>query len=134
MAYDKVTLEKFDNCPEKVKATLESLMVHVQTAYCHSSLGAKIIIERVGDYIYLDKKLPICGLHKLKEDTANYLGDADLMVYMGAQQESKCSLVGLAGGLGTVCNPESKNRHCTNLFPMKAGLTNDAWVSNKIFT
>ena len=65
-----------------MKAKLDSLMVHVQTAYCHSSLGAKIIIERVGDYIYLDKKLPICGLHKLKEDTANYLGDADLMVYM----------------------------------------------------
>ena len=104
-------------------------MVHVQTSYCHSSLGAQLIIERVGDYIYLDKKLPICSLNKIKEDTANHLGDADLMVYIVGQKEKKCPYVGMAGGLGTVCNPESTNRHCTNLLD-KWGLTNDAWVSD----
>ena len=114
-----------------MKATIESLLVHVQTAYCHSSLGAQIMIERVGDFIPLDKKLKICGLHRLREDTTKYLGDADIMVYMLGQTE--CGYVGYAN-LAAVCNPEVRDRHCTNLFPSWEGLMSDAWVSNKLFT
>merc|ERR1719510_1838169 len=38
IAYGKGVLEKFDNSDEKLKAMIESMMVHVQVAYCHSSL------------------------------------------------------------------------------------------------
>ena len=114
-----------------MQAGIESLLVHVQTAYCHSSLGAQIIIERDGDFIYIDRELPLCGLHKLREDTTKNLGDSDLMVYMVWKQN--CGYVGYAN-LAVVCNPEVRDRHCTNLFPDIHGLTNDAWVSHKLST
>ena len=63
-------------------------MVHVQTAYCHTSLGSQIVFERIGDYIYIDKELRICEIAKYEQEgefTENNIGDANLMVYLGAK-------------------------------------------------
>ena len=63
-------------------------MVHVQTAYCHTSLGSQIVFERIGDYIYIDKELRICEIEKYEQEgefTENNIGDANLMVYLGAK-------------------------------------------------
>ena len=49
IAYDKGVLKSFNNSDEEVKTAIESLLVHVQTAYCHSSLGSQLTIERIGD-------------------------------------------------------------------------------------
>ena len=88
VVYGKGVLERFDNSDEKVQAGIESLMVHVQTAYCHTSLGSQIVFERIGDYIYIDKELRICEIEKYEqkgEFTENNIGDANLMVYLGAK-------------------------------------------------
>ena len=41
---------------EKIETYWNAALVHAQTRYCHASLGTKIKIQRVGDFIHLKKK------------------------------------------------------------------------------
>ena len=133
IAYDKGVLERFNNSDEEVKATIESLLVHVQTAYCHSSLGSQLTIERVGDFRYIDQKLKACDIDNLGSDTESHIGNANLMVYMvskpgGCNYCSGC--VGIAT-LASVCHENRKMARNTNYLGLQEGLCGDAWVSNK---
>ena len=134
IAYDKGLLEKFNNSDEEVKATIESLLVHVQTAYCHFSLGSQLIIEKVEDFRYIDKELSVCDLTTLPgSDTESHIGNANLMVYMvskpgGCNYCSGC--VGIAT-LASVCHENRKMARNTNYLGLQEGLCGDAWVSNK---
>ena len=38
------------------KVAAESALVHVQTYYCHASLGTKLKVERVGDILFANTK------------------------------------------------------------------------------
>ena len=40
---------------EKIETYWNAALVHIQTRYCHPSLGTKIKIQRVGDFHYLKK-------------------------------------------------------------------------------
>ena len=71
---------------EKVAAYWNAAAVHLQTRYCHPSLGTKIKIQRVGDLIHAEKK-------SLRADDdslifmyyytkAHLKDEADLMVYL----------------------------------------------------
>ena len=114
-------------------------MVHVQTAYCHTSLGSQIVFERIGDYIYIDKELRICEIEKYEQEgefTENNIGDANLMVYLvnkkggGGPSMKYCKhFVGVAN-FGVVCSEDRRMAHSFNLFDNKYGLANDAWVSS----
>ena len=92
------------------KYKIEAAFVHVQTYYCHASLGAKLKIERIGDIEHIDDSF---GVHELYSSrilgiTKQKIGMADLMVYVNGYSE--CSnggcLLGIAGCLGCVCDTE----------------------------
>ena len=107
------------------------MLVHVQTGYCHNSLGTQMIIERLGDFQYIDQELQVCDIGKLESNTEENIGDANLMVYLVSKVGTKkwCrGFIGLAE-MGSVCLDENKYKHSTNHFPGNYGLSNDAWVS-----
>ena len=56
-----------------MQAGIESLMVHVQVAYCHTSLGTQIVFERIGEYVYVDQELRVCDLDWGQKDVFNFL-------------------------------------------------------------
>ena len=64
--------------------------VHTQARYCHSSLGTKIKIERLGGLKYLSNyKAPSLTADNIKSHkralrhfTKSHIGEADLMVYL----------------------------------------------------
>ena len=92
------------------KYKIEAAFTHVQTLYCHASLGAKIKIERIGDIEHIDDSFTPAAINsfKLIGITKQKIGTADLMVYING--ESDCSnggcLLGIAGCLGCVCDTE----------------------------
>ena len=47
-------------------------MVHVQVAYCHTSLGTQIVFERIGEYVYVDQELRVCDLDWGQKDVFNF--------------------------------------------------------------
>ena len=69
---------------EKIETYWNAALVHAQTRYCHASLGTKIKIQRVGDFIYWKKKslrAEDASLIKMYNHVQAYLKDeADLMV------------------------------------------------------
>ena len=71
------------------EAYIKSTMPHVQVSYCHSSLGTKILIQRIGDIKhYSGRNLQATGakLQEMWETTKSDLGTADLMMYMGYER------------------------------------------------
>ena len=71
-------------CHEAVRKYWNAVAPHLQARFCHSSLGTKIKIERVGKLEYLDEKIDARGLgsaargRKAKE----VIGSADLVAFM----------------------------------------------------
>ena len=136
MAYDKGILERFNNSHEEAKAALESLLVHVQTAYCHFSLGSQLIIEKVEDFRYIDKELSVCDLSTLPgSDTESHIGNANLMVYMVSTNKGANWCNGAVGfaNMAVACSENRKTALSTNLFLGNEGLCGDAWVRNFFF-
>ena len=88
------------------KYKIEAAFTHVQTLYCHASLGAKIKIERIGDIEHIDDSFTPAAINsfKLIGITKQKIGIADLMVYVTG--ESVGHLKGMAGCLGCVCDTE----------------------------
>ena len=71
------------------EAYIKSTMPHVQVSYCHSSLGTKILVQRIGDIKhYSGRNLQATGakLQEMWETTRSDLGTADLMMYMGYER------------------------------------------------
>ena len=72
---------------------------HLQARYCHSSLGTKIKVERIGDFKHhAGKTLTASGdsLKQMQADTVDNLGTADLYVYMVHDASSQWGTAGIA--------------------------------------
>ena len=83
VAYDENILWKLGS-KEKIETYWNAALVHAQTRYCHPSLGTKIKLQRVGDFIYWKKKslrADDSSLIKMYQQVRAHLKDeADLMV------------------------------------------------------
>ena len=86
---------------------------HLQTRYCHPSLGTKIKIQRVGDFIGVKESLratdgSLIGMFGITRDLLS--DEADLMVYMTHDIGSQVGVVGIAY-LQVVCNSNKDDAH-----------------------
>ena len=94
---------------DDAKAYIESTIPHIQTLYCHStSLGTKIQLETVEEPKYVEGKYLTASVDSIVEmqpNTAEDLGEADLMVYMG-WESAYSGVIGIAWK-STVCRPAS---------------------------
>ena len=84
--YDDGFLAKVGGTNAAAEAYIKSALPHVQVSYCHSSLGTKIHIQRIGDIKhYSGRSLQATGAKcdEMGPTTASELGTADLMMYMG---------------------------------------------------
>ena len=99
-------MEKFDGSHNDAKSTIESAFVHVQTYYCHMSLGAQLKLDRIGDIMHINDSFPTHELYssKVLAITNQNIGTADLMVYINGA--SSGGILGVAGCLGCVCDIE----------------------------
>ena len=90
VAYDKTFLGKFSGSHDNAKSKIEAAFVHVQTYYCHSSLGAKLKLDRIGDIMHIDDTINTEHLYssKVLGMTKKNVGTADLMVYMSGLSNS----------------------------------------------
>jgi len=85
---------------------------HIQVSYCHSSLGSKVLVERLpGIKHYAGKTLVASGdkLNEMFDLTASDIGSADLMLYMG-YDTSYYGVVGIAWS-PVVCDPSYYNKY-----------------------
>merc|ERR1719510_264973 len=113
VAYDNTFLGKFSGSHANAKSKIEAAFVHVQTYYCHSSLGAKLKLDRIGDIMHIDDTINTEHLYssKVLGLTKKHVGPADLMVHMSGLSNAGCTngggcLLGIAGCLGCVCDKE----------------------------
>merc|ERR1711997_1438538 len=75
----------------EVEKYIGKIWTHVQAYYCHSSLGSKVQVDRVGAIKHIAGKNLKCdpydaakaSLDGLEPTTAKLLGDAHLMLYFG---------------------------------------------------
>ena len=92
-------------------AYLDSVFTHVQTMYCHATLGSKIQIERDGDYTYHEGQTwraesssgSLSG--PVKDITAASSSNAHLFVYL-CKDPQMWGTIGIAW-VGTLCGPNS---------------------------
>ena len=93
-------MEKFSGSHIDAKSTIESAFVHVQTYYCHLSLGTQLQVDRIGDIMHIDDNFPTHELYssKVLAYTKQIIGTADLMVYING--ESICQSNGCLLGIG----------------------------------
>jgi len=103
--YDKAIRTRLGN-HNAVKSYYDSAHVHLQASYCHSSLGSKIKIERVGDLSFFEVKEQISACPKgtlaVSDFTLNNIGNADLIIYL--TDNDNTGFIGYAP-IGTVCVP-----------------------------
>ena len=85
---------------------------HLQARYCHSTLGTKIKIERIGKFKHYSGTLTASGenLKSMQSTTAKIIGSADLMVYMCHDPSPCCGTVGMAY-VGSVCGRSKNNKN-----------------------
>ena len=99
-----------------MSAYFDAAHVHIQAAYCHSSFGTKIKIERLGELLYIpqsetnDKPLTASesALDSLDKFTGSNIGEADLMVYMCHDTSSGREPCRGIAWSGTVCKNTKK--------------------------
>ena len=87
--YDDGFLAKVGGTNAAAEAYIKSALPHVQVSYCHSSLGTKISVQRIGDIKhYSGRSLQATGakLEEMMGTTRSDLGTADLMMYMGYER------------------------------------------------
>lgn len=94
---------------------------HLQARYCHSSLGTKIKIKRVGKFVHYDTRLYANHnkLNKTKPFTAKVIGKADLMVYMCTDGRKDSMVWNKIAGIASsrsVCKSDKTRRHSINEF------------------
>ena len=107
--YDKAIRTRLGN-HNAVKSYYDSAHVHLQASYCHSSLGSKIKIERVGDLSFFEVKEQISagpkGTLAVSDFTLNNIGNADLIIYLTDNDNN--GYAGIAP-IGTLCVPSEWN-------------------------
>ena len=70
----------------ETEAYIASIWTHLQVNYCHSTLGSKVLVERlpgIKHYAGMNLKADGAGLQSMYSNTENDLNGADLMLYMG---------------------------------------------------
>ena len=74
----------------ETEAYIASIWSHLQVNYCHSTLGSKVLVERLpgikhyaGMTLKGDKPNGVASLKSMYTNTENDLNGADLMLYMG---------------------------------------------------
>ena len=100
----------------KAEAYIASTWPHIQVSYCHSSLGSKVLVERLTGIKHYAGKNLVASSAKLEEmftDTANDLGSADLMLYMAYDTEYY-GTVGIAWS-PVVCDPSGANKYKSSI-------------------
>ena len=98
VGYDDSILTKLGS-PSAVEDYWNAAAPHLQARYCHSSLGTKIKVERIGDFKHhAGKTLTASGdsLKQMQADTVANLGTADLYVYMVHDASSQWGTAGIA--------------------------------------
>ena len=93
---------------DKVVAYWNASAPHLQARYCHTSLGTKIKVERIGEFGYASGKTlsaSSSSLEIMRPLTKENLGEADLMVYMCHDTNSLYGgVIGIAYS-GVTCTP-----------------------------
>merc|ERR1711997_658303 len=90
VGYDDGILGHLKSASE-VENYIGKIWTHVQAYYCHSSLGSKVQVDRVGAITHIAGKNLKCdpkaaadaSLKGIESTTAKLLGDAHLMLYFG---------------------------------------------------
>jgi len=106
VGYDDGMWNQFDQDASLIDAYITSIWAHLQTNYCHSTLGSKVLVEKLaGNKHYAGISLAGDGasLAKMFDHTVNDLGSADLMLYFGHIGEGYASGGGIAY-LAVVCD------------------------------
>ena len=116
-------LEKFSGSHDDTKSKIESALVHVQTYYCHSSLGTMLKVERIGDIMHIDDSFGIIEVDskKVLDITRQNIETADLMIYVTGEFNGWA--YGKAGCIGCVCDTEIANLPTTVQPPGGGGST-----------
>ena len=99
----------------KVQAYWNDAVPHLQVRFCHSTLGTKIKIERIGKFKRYSGTLIATGenLKAMQNTTAKIIGSADLMVYMCHDPPPGDGTIGMAY-VGSVCGNNDKNKQSIN--------------------
>merc|ERR1711956_87557 len=100
----------------QAEAYIASTWPHIQVSYCHSSLGSKVLVERLsGIKHYSGKSLQASGakLQEMFTDTKNDIGSADLVLYMG-YDTSYWGTVGIAWS-PVVCQHSGYNKYKSSI-------------------
>ena len=102
----------------QTEAYIASIWTHLQMNYCHSSLGSKVLIERlpsIKHYSGLNLKPDGASLKSMFTNTVNDLNGADLMLYMGFIGAGFSSGGGVAWR-GVVCKNDNKYKQSINAY------------------
>ena len=89
----------------QTESYIDSIWTHLQMNYCHSSLGSKVLVERlpgIKHYSGMNLKTNRASLISMFTNTVNDLNGADLMLYFGFLGAGFASGGGVAWG-GVVC-------------------------------
>ena len=112
MGYDDSILKKLGSAA-KVRAYWYAAAPHLQARYCHSTLGTKIKVERIGNFKHYSGKTLTASdpnLKRMYSTTAKDLGSADLIAYMCHDTSSLYGTVGIAYK-SQVCGHSNSNKY-----------------------
>ena len=96
-----------------VEAYWNNAAPHLAARFCHSSLGTKIMVERIGNFKhYAGKTITAskANIQVMFDSTVADIGYADLMVYMCHDPSSLGGTVGIAVR-PVICDPLSLNKY-----------------------
>ena len=111
VGYDNTFYSDTGSSTTSADSYLDSMFTHVQTYFCHSTLGSKIQLERDGGYTYHQgqnwKAEPESGSldGPIKDITYASSSNAHLFVYL-CKDPAFYGVIGLAW-VGTLCGPNS---------------------------
>merc|ERR1712166_609003 len=100
----------------QAEAYIAATWPRIQVSYCHSSLGSKVLVERLsGIKHYSGKSLQASGakLEEMFTDTKHDIGSADLVLYMG-YDTSYWGTVGIAWS-PVVCQHSGYNKYKSSI-------------------
>ena len=113
-----------------IEAYWNAAAPHLQARYCHSTLGTKIKVERVGNFKhYAGKTLTAtnANIRSMFDDTANDIGDADLITYM-SYESNQYGVIGIAF-TGVICDHPYYNKYKSSIVEWRSTTVDFAGVN-----
>ena len=128
VAFHNSIWKKLGRSKSIVTAKFNAAHVHTQARYCHSSLGTKIKIERLGSLEYLPNyRAPYLTADNMKSHkkalrnfTKSHIGVADLMVYLVNDEEKRKGARGVS--YRSVACTKSSLRYSVNEYQSSSAL------------